>query len=83
VIDPQLDMFAQPPSLAQDAPRLSAQCRKMIERLRQGPATNADFVHMGIFKYTSRISDARAAGYDVRVVSRNHQTGVTLYRLFA
>jgi hypothetical protein len=34
-------------------------------------------------KYTSRISDLRHAGYDVRVVERDYASGRTVYRLEA
>ena len=49
------------------APRLSAQSLAILERLRRGRATNAELAGIAL-KYTSRTSDLRAAGYDVRCV---------------
>lgn len=46
----------------QDKPRLSRQTALIIETLRRGPATNDQLSRMSR-KYTSRISDARAAGF--------------------
>lgn len=60
--------------------RLSGQSLRILERLRQGPATNRELAAIGL-KYTSRISDLRKAGYDVRVVHRLRDTGLTIYRL--
>lgn len=60
--------------------RLSAQSQAILDRLRRGPATNYELAQIAL-KYTSRLSDCRKAGYDVRMVSRNYETGVTLYRL--
>lgn len=60
--------------------RLSKQCYQILELLRQGPATNVQLAGIAL-KYTSRISDLRKAGYDVRVTSRNRTTGVTVYQL--
>jgi hypothetical protein len=50
------------------------------EGLHQGPATNREPAGLSL-KYTSRLSDLRAAGYDVRVVERDYATGRTVYKL--
>lgn len=64
-----------------EAQRLSKQCRLILERLRaNGVATNRELSAMSL-KYTSRVSDLRAAGYDIRVVSRNYETGLNTYAL--
>jgi hypothetical protein len=61
--------------------RLSRQCLAILGRLRQGRATNQELALIAI-KYTSRVSDARKAGYDIRCVGLDHQTGVAWYALF-
>lgn len=62
-------------------PRLSRQCRLILDRLRQGRVSNDELSRMAR-KYTSRLSDARKAGFDIRVVSQNHTTGLAFYALF-
>jgi hypothetical protein len=47
-----------------DEVRLTGQNAAILERLRRGPATNAELCGLSL-KYTSRISDLRAAGYDI------------------
>lgn len=66
----------------EEVPRLSRQCSLVLERLRQGPATNDELATISR-KYTSRISDLRSAGHDVEAFDRNHKTGVCWYRLKA
>ncbi len=62
----------------EDVPRLSKQCAAVLDRLRRGPATNWELAAISL-KYTSRISDIRAAGY---VVECDYGTGgVNTYRL--
>jgi hypothetical protein len=65
-----------------EKPRLSKQCQAILDLLRQRPATNDELSRMAR-KYTSRISDLRAAGYVISVIEHNHKTGVTRYRLEA
>lgn len=52
-----------------DAPRLTGQNAAILDRLKVGPATNAELAEISM-KYTSRISDLRAAirpaGLDVK-----------------
>jgi hypothetical protein len=64
----------------QDVERLSRQCAAILERLRRGPATNVELAVLAL-KYTSRVSDLRRHGHDVRVVCRNDH-GVFWYALF-
>lgn len=61
--------------------RLSRQCQAIDQRLQAGPATNRELSAISL-KYTSRISDLRDKGWDVRVVSRRHDTGLTVYQIF-
>ena len=62
--------------------RLSGQSRRILTRLQQGPASNAELAAISL-KYTSRISDLRAAGYHVEVIERSRATGYALYQLFS
>lgn len=64
----------------EERPRLSGQNARILERLRRGPATNDELSGIAR-KYTSRISDLRAAGHDVRVIEHDRTTGVVLYKL--
>jgi len=60
--------------------RLSGQNGDILARLQHGPATNFELAQLSI-KYTSRISDLRKAGYDVKVIERDYTSGMTLYKL--
>jgi hypothetical protein len=60
--------------------RLSRQCRDILTLLQRGEQTNRDLAAVSL-KYTSRISDLRASGFDIRVSARNHATGEVIYRL--
>jgi len=66
---------------AEEKPRLCGQNGAILARLRQGPATNDELSRLAR-KYTSRISDLRQAGYDVRVIEHDRKSGLSLYRLF-
>lgn len=63
-----------------EKPRLSAQCQAILDRLRQGPVSNAELSLISL-KYTSRISDLRKNGYQVGIASRDHSTGLVVYQL--
>lgn len=63
-----------------DEPRLSRQCQEILNRLKQGPATNDELSRISR-KYTSRISDLRANGIPVVLKSWDHKTGVTIYAM--
>lgn len=84
----QLSLFDAPRKIAPrdthvekvERPRLTGQNQAVLERLQQGPATNFELNQIAI-KYTSRVSDLRAAGYNVVVVDRDRATGRTMYQL--
>lgn len=63
-----------------ESPRLSRQCRLILDRLRAGNATNRELSAISL-KYTGRVSDLRAAGYKIEVIGRNHDTGLNVYAL--
>jgi hypothetical protein len=63
-----------------EEPRLSAQCRAILAKLKEGPATNKELAAISL-KYTGRISDLRQSGIEVDVASRDRKTGVTVYKL--
>lgn len=85
----QLSLFDSPRLIAptdthlvpEEKPRLSRQNQAILDRLRRGPATNDELVRIAR-KYTGRISDLRAAGFDVRLIEHDHTTGITRYQLF-
>lgn len=61
--------------------RLSNQCSMILGRLMQGRATNRELSGISL-KYTSRNSDLRQRGHDIRIVHRNRTTGLVWYALF-
>jgi len=63
-----------------EAKRLSAQSRRILERLQHSPATNSELAAMAL-NYRARISELRQAGYPVEVFDRDFSTGVAKYRL--
>lgn len=65
-----------------EKPRLSGQRQAILDRLRRGPATNKELAMLSL-KYTGRISDLRKSGYDVRLLSQDRATGVSVYVLEA
>lgn len=68
-------------SAATEARRLSRQCREILALLRERrEVSNAELAAVAL-KYTGRISEIRQAGYDVRVVRRDRDSGLTHYRL--
>lgn len=60
--------------------RLSRQADLIVERLRQGIASNRELAAISL-KYTSRISEARQAGYRIEVQSQDHRSGLVTYAL--
>ena len=64
----------------QEHRRLSRQCEDILARLKQRPTSNHELAAISL-KYTSRISDLRAAGYDVAIHSRDYKSGLVVYRL--
>lgn len=65
-----------------EAPRLSTQCQKILDRLKAGPATNRELAEIAL-KYTGRLSDLRASGFSVAVMSRDRASGLTWYHLIS
>lgn len=59
---------------------MSRQCQLILERLRAGSATNGELSTLAL-KYTSRVSDLRASGYDVKVIEYDRKSGRTVYAL--
>lgn len=78
--DPGPILPCDPSAPALAVPRLSRQCRDILERLRRGPGTNTELARIAL-KYTSRISDLRKHGYVVEVQSHDHSTGLVVYAL--
>lgn len=84
----QLSLFDAPRNVTpidthlvkEEKPRLTGQNMRILERLQHGAATNRELVEYGL-NYRARISDLRAAGYNVQVVSRDHRTGLTMYEI--
>ena len=60
--------------------RLSGQCMDMLKLLRRGRVTNSALSKISL-KYTGRISDLRKAGYDIRCVERDRESGLSWYEL--
>lgn len=60
--------------------RLSRQAIAIRDRLLQGPATNLELAQIAL-KYTGRISDLRACGYEIYVVAQDFETGRVIYAL--
>jgi hypothetical protein len=59
--------------------RLNRQQDAIIERLRKGPATNAELVQ--IIWFTARIHELRKAGYEIEIVKKDHESGLVWYAL--
>lgn len=60
--------------------RMSRQCRLILRRLREGPATNAELAAISL-KYGGRTSDLRKAGYVITCFDHDRKTGTASYRL--
>jgi len=71
---------AIPTAPVADAPRLSRQCVAILERLRQGKASNHELARIAL-KYTGRLSDLRKAGHAIECFNQDHASGVAWYRL--
>lgn len=62
----------------QDSTRLTGQNAAILAELRRGPTTNTALAELSL-KYTSRISDLRAAGFTIEC--SRLQGGLTIYTL--
>jgi hypothetical protein len=65
--------------VASDKARSSRQVDLLLTMLRRGPVTNSDLIAAGLYKYTSRISDARKLGHVIDCERR--EGGLSVYRL--
>lgn len=74
------DIASRCPSLQQESPRLNAQCRAILARLREGPASNVELSGMAL-NYTARISDLRRTGFTIACVGRDRKAGTSWYEL--
>lgn len=74
--------YAGQRAAAAEIPRLSRQCRRILDLLRRGPASNRELAALSL-KYTGRISELRQAGYQIEVIQHDHATGLVLYDLTA
>ena len=73
-----LDLGAAP----EDAkPRLSRQALALLERLKLGPVMNREIVQTICLRYSARIADLRANGYDVECFDHDRKSGEAWYRL--
>jgi hypothetical protein len=90
IMSRQLSLFDPPATAASPPPprdphvqrgderRLSGQNATILHLLRQGSCTNVELARVSL-KYTSRISDLRAAGH--RIVCRRGDGGCNVYTL--
>ncbi len=84
----QMPLFDSPKPIApcdpnvskEEVPRLSRQCKAILEMLKEGKKTNVELARVAI-KYSGRISDLRAVGCGIEVVWRDRTNGLTLYEL--
>ena len=60
--------------------RLSAQNAAILARLQRCPASNRELVEIAI-NFRARISDLRAAGYNIPAPVEDRASGVAWYRL--
>jgi hypothetical protein len=63
---------------AEDSQRLDSQCARILARLQQGPATNAELAAISL-KYTGRLHEVRLAGH--RIECERRSGGVHVYTL--
>ena len=60
--------------------RLNRQQAAIVDRLRQGPATNAELVQIAI-RFTARIHELRKAGHDIQIVRQDRDSGLVWYEI--
>jgi hypothetical protein len=70
--DPNLDRAARP--------RLGRQSLAVLDRLREGLASNIDLARI-THRFGGRLYDLRKAGCTIVIVSNDHRSGVVVYRL--
>lgn len=59
--------------------RLSKQAKRVLDRLREGPATNSELSKIAL-SYTRRISDLKEAGHKVEII-RKQKNGLNTYAI--
>lgn len=62
---PALPPVVDPNAHPDDKPRLSASSQAILDRLRDGPASNIDLMQVGGVRYGARIHDLRKYGYTI------------------
>lgn len=67
---------------ARQANRLRAACLRILGRLQQGPATNAELLQIGGFRFGARLHELRRAGHKIRC-DEDKATGRAVYILEA
>ena len=76
-------MLADPKvQTSEEAPRLTAQCQAVYERLQQGPASNAELVTIAT-RFGARLHDLRGSGIEIEIISRDRKSGLVWYALGA
>jgi hypothetical protein len=60
-------------------PRLTGQNAAVLERLKRGPLSTVDAIHMGILRCGARVYDLKAAGYEIQCTRAAN--GVATYEL--
>lgn len=63
-----------------DAPRLSEQARRVLDRLRRGPATNAELAGIAN-RFGARLYDLRRSGFTITTSEAKDGSGLVWYRL--
>ena len=59
---------------------LQRKCLLILERLRQGPATNLELVTIGGLRYGARLGELRDAKYKIHT-QEDRCTGIAVYTL--
>lgn len=72
--------IADPHVAAIDKPRLSAQCVRVLDRLRRGVATNQELAGIAN-RFGARLWDLRKAGYGITTSEAKDGSGLCFYRL--
>lgn len=62
--------------------RFSRQQTELIERLKRGPATNAELIRIAQ-RFGARFHELRKRGYRIEEKHRDHKTGLVTYELLA
>jgi Helix-turn-helix domain len=77
----RMEVLPADPSVTKaEKPRLRSQCKTILHWLKRGRVSNVLLAEISL-KYTSRISDLRKAGHNVKCVAKNRSTGMSWYEL--